>query len=145
MGKIFHLKKIHGLTYENQNDTTDSFLSCTCSRFFFMLMDEKNMHFLRGVLHGSTGIWEERFQPTTGIQRVRISSWFRTQKLCRLGGQVTGPMSFFNTHYYSFPGIFQNVTILCPNGVPSDQFEEISKGWYDYYWNPLKALLEKVQ
>jgi activator of HSP90 ATPase len=30
-------------------------------------------------------------------------------------------------------------------GVPSDQFEEISKGWYDYYWNPLKALLEKVQ
>jgi len=31
------------------------------------------------------------------------------------------------------------------NGVPADQYEEISQGWYDYYWNPMKAALEKDQ
>ncbi|MFA5347488.1 MAG: SRPBCC family protein [Methanoregula sp.] len=28
-------------------------------------------------------------------------------------------------------------------GVPSDQYQEISQGWNDYYWNPLKEALEK--
>ena len=28
-------------------------------------------------------------------------------------------------------------------GVPSDQYEEISQGWHDYYWNPMKAALKK--
>ena len=28
-------------------------------------------------------------------------------------------------------------------GVPDDQYEEISQGWYDYYWNPMKAALKK--
>ena len=28
-------------------------------------------------------------------------------------------------------------------GVPEDQYEEISQGWYDYYWNPLRTSLEK--
>lgn len=25
-------------------------------------------------------------------------------------------------------------------GVPEDQYEEISQGWYSYYWNPLKKV-----
>jgi len=29
------------------------------------------------------------------------------------------------------------------SGVPADQYEEISKGWYDYYWSPMKEALEK--
>lgn len=29
------------------------------------------------------------------------------------------------------------------NGIPEKYTDEISKGWYEYYWNPLKALLEK--
>jgi len=29
------------------------------------------------------------------------------------------------------------------SGVPADQYEEISKGWYDYYWDPMKEALEK--
>ena len=30
-------------------------------------------------------------------------------------------------------------------GVPYDQYEEISQGWHDYYWNPLKAALKRMQ
>jgi activator of HSP90 ATPase len=29
------------------------------------------------------------------------------------------------------------------SGVPEEHFEEISQGWYTYYWEPLKKMLEK--
>jgi activator of HSP90 ATPase len=28
-------------------------------------------------------------------------------------------------------------------GVPANQYDEISKGWHDYYWNPMKEALKK--
>lgn len=28
-------------------------------------------------------------------------------------------------------------------GVPEDQYKDISRGWWDYYWNPMKEMLEK--
>jgi activator of HSP90 ATPase len=28
--------------------------------------------------------------------------------------------------------------------VPEDQYEDIQQGWKDYYWKPLKAMLEKT-
>lgn len=28
-------------------------------------------------------------------------------------------------------------------GVPEDQYEDISQGWWNYYWNPMKEMLEK--
>lgn len=27
--------------------------------------------------------------------------------------------------------------------VPEDQYDDISKGWHDYYWKPMKKMLEK--
>lgn len=29
------------------------------------------------------------------------------------------------------------------SGVPDDQFEEIKQGWIDYYWEPLKKMVER--
>ncbi len=28
-------------------------------------------------------------------------------------------------------------------GVPDDKFEDIKQGWKDYYWSPMKVMLEK--
>jgi activator of HSP90 ATPase len=28
-------------------------------------------------------------------------------------------------------------------GVPEEQYEDVSQGWRDYYWAPMKQLLEK--
>jgi activator of HSP90 ATPase len=28
-------------------------------------------------------------------------------------------------------------------GVPDDQYEEISQGWHDYYWSPMKTALKR--
>ena len=32
--------------------------------------------------------------------------------------------------------------LFTQTGVPEDFFEDISKGWWDYYWNPMKEMLE---
>jgi activator of HSP90 ATPase len=29
------------------------------------------------------------------------------------------------------------------SGVPEGQCDDISQGWYDYYWEPMKQMLEK--
>ncbi len=29
-------------------------------------------------------------------------------------------------------------------GVPQDQYEDIAQGWRDYYWSPMKEMLEKA-
>ena len=29
------------------------------------------------------------------------------------------------------------------SGVPEEQYEDISQGWRDYYWEPMKELLGK--
>ncbi len=28
-------------------------------------------------------------------------------------------------------------------GVPEERYEDIKQGWYDYYWDPMKVMLEK--
>jgi activator of HSP90 ATPase len=28
-------------------------------------------------------------------------------------------------------------------GVPDDKYEDIKQGWKDYYWGPMKEMLEK--
>ena len=29
------------------------------------------------------------------------------------------------------------------SGVPEDQYEDIAQGWHDYYWDPMKEMLEQ--
>ena len=29
------------------------------------------------------------------------------------------------------------------SGVPEDQYNDVSQGWYDYYWEPMKEMLER--
>ncbi|MBI4180700.1 MAG: SRPBCC domain-containing protein [Chloroflexi bacterium] len=29
------------------------------------------------------------------------------------------------------------------SGVPEEQYEDVSQGWQDYYWAPMKQMLEK--
>jgi activator of HSP90 ATPase len=31
------------------------------------------------------------------------------------------------------------------SGVPDDKYEDIKQGWKDYYWKPMKQMLEKAQ
>jgi activator of HSP90 ATPase len=33
--------------------------------------------------------------------------------------------------------------IFTQSGVPDDQYESIAQGWRDYYWEPMKEMLQK--
>jgi len=37
----------------------------------------------------------------------------------------------------------QTKLVFTQTEVPENQYENISQGWYDYYWEPMKELLEK--
>jgi activator of HSP90 ATPase len=79
----------------------------------------------------STGTNLELVQDAKIVQTWRASDW---------------PDGHFSTLTIILSPVSSKTLLsFVQTGVPSDQFEEISKGWYDYYWNPLKALLEKVQ
>jgi activator of HSP90 ATPase len=79
----------------------------------------------------STGTNLELVQDAKIVQTRRASDW---------------PEGHYSTLTITL-SLLSSKTLLSfvQTGVPSDKFEEISKGWYDYYWNPLKALLEKGQ
>lgn len=37
----------------------------------------------------------------------------------------------------------QTKLVFTQTEVPEDQYEMIAQGWYDYYWEPMKGMLEK--
>jgi activator of HSP90 ATPase len=63
------------------------------------------------------------------IQSWRASDWpkdhFSTIQI-KLKSQKDGTLITFNQ-----------------TGVPETQCDDISKGWYDYYWKPLKSMFDK--
>jgi activator of HSP90 ATPase len=86
---------------------------------FEMLMDEKKHALFTGSLAQidrnvggkfstndgySTGTNLELFQDNKIVQTWRAGDWPKR--------------SLFNTHYHTFPDIFQNITILCPDRSP---------------------------
>jgi len=63
------------------------------------------------------------------VQRWRASDWpdghFSKASFCLKPGRGTTRLTFTQT------------------GVPAPQVEAIKKGWIDFYWEPMKAMLEK--
>ena len=52
------------------------------------------------------------------------------------------------SHYSKATFLFKAIPagtrlIFTQTGVPQDKYEDISQGWRDYYWEPMKAMLEK--
>jgi activator of HSP90 ATPase len=105
---------------------------------------KKNMHFLHGgsaridrnvggtfsTNDGhSTGTNLELVQDTKIVQTWRASDW---------------PDGHFSTLTITLSPVSSKTLLsFVQTGVPSDRFEEISKGWYDYYFESLKGIAGK--
>ena len=77
----------------------------------------------------STGTNKELVQDTTIVQTWRTSDW---------------PEDHYSTLTITLsPLSSKTKRSFVQTGVPENQYEEISKGWYDYYRDPLKTSLEK--
>ena len=77
----------------------------------------------------ATGTTKELVQDTKIVQTWRASDW---------------PDDHYSTLTITLSPVSTKTKLsFVQTGVPEDQFEEISQGGYDYYWNPLKKSLEK--
>jgi activator of HSP90 ATPase len=77
----------------------------------------------------SDGINKELVKDTKIVQTWRASDW---------------PDKHYSTLTITLSFVESKTRLsFVQTGVPEDQYEEISKGWYDYYWDPLKKALEK--
>jgi activator of HSP90 ATPase len=77
----------------------------------------------------STGTNKELVQDTKIVQTWRASDW---------------PDDHYSTLTITLSPVSSKTKLsVVQTGVPEDQYEEISQVWYDYYWDPLKNVLEK--
>jgi len=77
----------------------------------------------------SAGTNKELVQDTKIVQTWRASDW---------------PEDYYSTLTITLSPVSSKTKLsFVQTGVPEDQYEEISQGWYDYYWDPLKKSLEK--
>jgi activator of HSP90 ATPase len=54
------------------------------------------------------------------------------------------PEGVYSTITFIFEAIEKGTRItFTQKGVPDDKFEDIKQGWKDYYWSPMKEMLEK--
>jgi activator of HSP90 ATPase len=79
----------------------------------------------------STGTNLELVQDTKIVQTWRASDW---------------PEDHYSTLSITLSPVSSKTNLSCvQTGVPEDQYEEISQGWYDYYWDPLKKVFSGAQ
>jgi len=77
----------------------------------------------------STGTNKELVQDTKIVQTWRANDW---------------PDDHYSTMTITLSPVSSKTKLsFVQTGVPEDQYEEISQGWYAYYWDPLKKVLEK--
>jgi activator of HSP90 ATPase len=111
-----------------------------------MLMDErKHALFTGGSARisrdvGGTFVTNDGYSDGTNLELIQ------DEKIVQTWRASDWPDDQYSTLTITFsPGSSGTKLSFIQTGVPSDQYEEISQGWYDYYWNPMKASLEKEQ
>ena len=54
------------------------------------------------------------------------------------------PEGHYSKATFSFKAVPAGTRLtFTQTGVPEDKYEDISQGWKDYYWQPMKEMLEK--
>jgi activator of HSP90 ATPase len=65
------------------------------------------------------------------------------QKIVQSWRYSDWPEGVFSTATFSLQATDKGTRLVfTQSGVPDDKYEEIKQGWKDYYWEPMKAMLE---
>jgi activator of HSP90 ATPase len=109
-----------------------------------MLMDEKKHALITG---GSARISRETggtFETNDGYSDGTNTELVQDEKIVQTWRASDWPDDHYSTLAITLTPVSSGTKLsFVQAGVPADQYEEISQGWYDYYWNPMKAALEK--
>lgn len=66
------------------------------------------------------------------------------QKIVQSWRYSDWPEGHYSTATFSLEKSSDGTTLIfTQTGIPEDLYEDIRQGWIDYYWEPLKELLEK--
>jgi len=109
-----------------------------------MLMDEKNHALFTG---GSARISRDvggMFVTNDGYSDGKNVELVPDAKIVQTWRASNWPEGYYSTLTITFSQVSSTTKLsFVQAGVPDDQYEEISQGWHDYYWNPMKAALKK--
>jgi activator of HSP90 ATPase len=54
------------------------------------------------------------------------------------------PKDYFSKIIFSFRRVKNGTKLIFRHlGIPKDEYDDIKQGWFDYYWEPMKKMLEK--
>ena len=66
------------------------------------------------------------------------------KKIVQLWRSTDWPEGHYSTASFSLKEISNGTRLtFTQTGVPEDDYEDIKQGWYDYYWDPMKQMLEE--
>ncbi len=109
-----------------------------------MLMDEKKHALFTG---GSARISREAggtFVTNDGYSTGTNKELVQDKKIVQTWRASDWPGDHYSTLTITLSQVSSGTKLsFIQAGVPDDQYDEISQGWNDYYWNPMKAALEK--
>jgi activator of HSP90 ATPase len=109
-----------------------------------MLMDEKKHALFTG---GSARISREpggTFATNDGYSTGTNKELVQNKKIVQTWRASDWPEDHYSTLTITVSPVPSGTKLsFIQAGVPDDQYEEISQGWHDYYWNPMKAALKK--
>jgi activator of HSP90 ATPase len=67
------------------------------------------------------------------------------KKIMQLWRYSDWPKGHYSTATFSFAETGKGTRLIfTQTGVPDDKYEDIKQGWKDYYWEPMKEMLEKA-
>jgi activator of HSP90 ATPase len=65
------------------------------------------------------------------------------QKIVQTWRASDWPEGHYSRVTFSLKGVEGGTRLtFSQTGIPDEQYEDISKGWKDYYWQPMKKMLE---
>jgi activator of HSP90 ATPase len=68
------------------------------------------------------------------------------QKIVQSWRYSDWPEGIYSTATFSLSAVAKGTRLtFTQSGVPDEKYEDIKEGWKDYYWEPIKAMLEENQ
>jgi activator of HSP90 ATPase len=111
---------------------------------FEMLMDEKKHALFTGSPARIDRYMGGTFSTNDGYSTGTILELVQDAKIVQTWRAEDWPEGHYSKLTITLSAVSSTTKLsFVQTGVPSDQFDEISQGWYDYYWNRLEAFLKK--
>ena len=119
-------------------------LPATPHTVYEMLMDSKKHALFTGGAAEISRTIGGTFSTNDGYSSGRNLELVQDRKIVQTWRASDWPEGHFSTITITLAPAREGTKLTFgQGGIPEEQYEEIRQGWYTWYWEPLKAALEK--